>query len=114
MKQSLRNLHGIEPYEGILTFFYDESGNCRKFSLTKNGVNFEDSLWGDFVLAGVVNSFMSLAYTWGCAEPFWRESSFDLDDFKDYPYSCFKQIMIAADTETAVRCIMVCFYNLNP
>ena len=53
MKQSLRNLHGIEPYEGILTFFYDESGNCRKFSLTKNGVNFEDSLWGDFVLAGV-------------------------------------------------------------
>lgn len=53
MKQSLRNLHGIEPYEGILTFFYDESGNCRKFSLTKNGVNSEDSLWGDFVLAGV-------------------------------------------------------------
>lgn len=53
MKQSLINLHGIEPYKGIMTFFYDESGNCRKFSLTQNGVNSEDALRGDFVLAGV-------------------------------------------------------------
>lgn len=53
MKNSLKDLHGIEPYNDVMTFFYDESGNCRKFSLTKKGVNSQDSLWGDFVLAGV-------------------------------------------------------------
>lgn len=53
MMNSLKDLHGIEPCKNIMTFFYDESGNCRKFSLTEKGVNSQDSLWGDFVLAGV-------------------------------------------------------------
>lgn len=53
IKNTLKDLHGIEPCKDIMTFFYDESGNCRKFSLTEKGVNSRDSLWGDFVLAGV-------------------------------------------------------------
>lgn len=53
IKSTLKDLHGIEPCKDVMTFFYDESGNCRKFSLTEKGVNSQDSLWGDFVLAGV-------------------------------------------------------------
>ena len=53
MKNAIKDLHGIEPCKDVMTFFYDESGNCRKFSLTEKGVNSQDSLWGDFVLAGV-------------------------------------------------------------
>lgn len=53
MKETVYNLNGVPPFNGIMTFFYDESGNCRKFSLTREGVNSEDSLIGDFVLAGV-------------------------------------------------------------
>ena len=52
-KDSLKKLHGIEPFNDVMTFFYDESGNCRKFSLTEKGVNSQNALWGDFVLAGV-------------------------------------------------------------
>lgn len=37
------------------TFYYDESGNCRIFSLTEDGVNSLDALDGDFVLAGVAH-----------------------------------------------------------
>lgn len=53
IKNTLKDLHGIEPFKDVMTFFYDESGNCRKFSLTEKGVNSQDSLRGDFVLAGV-------------------------------------------------------------
>lgn len=45
--------NGIQRFEEPMTLFYDESGNCRKFVLTENGVNSEDALHGDFVLAGV-------------------------------------------------------------
>jgi len=39
-----------------MTFYYDESGNCRKFILTKDGFNNNDSVKGDFVLAGVAQA----------------------------------------------------------
>ena len=53
MKQAVKDINGIDPFNDVMSFFYDESGNCRKFLLTPNGVNSEDSLKGDFVLAGV-------------------------------------------------------------
>ena len=53
MKQVIKDINGIDPFNDVMSFFYDESGNCRKFLLTPNGVNSEDSLKGDFVLAGV-------------------------------------------------------------
>ena len=53
IKKTVKGLNGIAPFDEVMTFFYDESGNCRKFSLTENGVNSTDALKGDFVLAGV-------------------------------------------------------------
>ena len=50
-----RALNGIPPFEEEMTFYYDESGNCRKFSLTEKGFNNIDALKGDFVLAGVAH-----------------------------------------------------------
>lgn len=49
------DLNGIPPFEEEMTFYYDESGNCRKFTLTDTGFNNIDALKGDFVLAGVAN-----------------------------------------------------------
>lgn len=45
--------NGISLPMNEMTFYYDESGNCRKFSLTEDGVNSKDALKYDFVLAGV-------------------------------------------------------------
>ena len=33
-KKAIFTLNGIPPFEEEMTFNYDESGNCRKFSLT--------------------------------------------------------------------------------
>lgn len=52
-KQAVFDLNGIAPFNEEMTFYYDESGNCRKFSLTETGFNSIDALKGDFVLAGV-------------------------------------------------------------
>lgn len=54
-KQKVYNLNGIAPFDKNMTFYYDESGNCRKFSLTGKGFNSIDALKGDFVLAGVAH-----------------------------------------------------------
>ena len=48
-------MNGIHPFEEEMTFYYDDSGNCRKFSLTDAGFNNTDALKGDFVLAGVAH-----------------------------------------------------------
>lgn len=32
-KKAILDLNGIPPFEEEMTFYYDESGNCRKFSL---------------------------------------------------------------------------------
>lgn len=45
--------HGIPLCDDIMTFFYDETGNCGKFSLNENGVNDETALQKDFILGGV-------------------------------------------------------------
>ncbi|MDO5155150.1 MAG: hypothetical protein Q4D51_04215 [Eubacteriales bacterium] len=55
IKKSIFKLNGIAPFEEKMTFYYDESGNCRKFSLTERGFNSTDALKGDFVLAGVAH-----------------------------------------------------------
>lgn len=52
-KKAVLDLNGIAPFDEKMTFYYDESGNCRKFSLTETGFNNIDALKGDFVLAGV-------------------------------------------------------------
>lgn len=52
-KKAVFDLNGIPPFEEEMTFYYDESGNCRKFTLTDTGFNNIDALKGDFVLAGV-------------------------------------------------------------
>ena len=54
-KKAIFTLNGIPPFEEEMTFYYDESGNCRKFSLTDAGFNNTDALKGDFVLAGVAH-----------------------------------------------------------
>lgn len=54
-KKAVFDLNGIPPFEEEMTFYYDESGNCRKFSLTDTGFNNIDALKGDFVLAGVAH-----------------------------------------------------------
>lgn len=54
-KKAVFDLNGIPPFEEEMTFYYDESGNCRKFLLTEKGFNNLDSLKGDFVLAGVAH-----------------------------------------------------------
>ena len=38
-KKAIFTLNGIPPFEEEMTFYYDESGNCRKFSLTDAGFN---------------------------------------------------------------------------
>lgn len=59
-KKAIFDLNGIPPFEEEMTFYYDESGNCRKFSLTDTGFNNIDALKGDFVLAGVAHEGKSL------------------------------------------------------
>lgn len=54
-KKAILDLNGIPPFEEEMTFYYDESGNCRKFSLTETSFNNIDALKGDFVLAGVAH-----------------------------------------------------------
>ena len=54
-KKAILDLNGIPPFEEEMSFYYDESGNCRKFSLTETGFNNIDALKGDFVLAGVAH-----------------------------------------------------------
>lgn len=36
------------------SFFYDETGNIRKFRLTENGVNADEGITNDFILGGVL------------------------------------------------------------
>ncbi len=55
IKNVVFEMNGISPFEEEMTFYYDESGNCRKFSLIKTGFNSDDALKGDFVLAGVAH-----------------------------------------------------------
>lgn len=55
-KDTVWKLKGIKPFNEEMTFYYDESGNCRKFYLTDNGFNDPKAIKGDFVLAGIAHS----------------------------------------------------------
>ena len=52
-KKAVFDLNGIVPFDEKMTFYYDESGNCRKLALTETGFNNTDAVKGDFVLAGI-------------------------------------------------------------
>ncbi len=55
VKKEMSEFYQIPIFDEEMTFYYDESGNCRKFLLTKKGFNNEDSTKSDFVLAGVAH-----------------------------------------------------------
>lgn len=47
-------LSGISVPHGEYNFYYDETGNVRKFKLTDSGVNAEEGISNDFILGGVL------------------------------------------------------------
>lgn len=51
--QEISKMQGIDNCDEQLTFFYDETGNCGKFTLRENGVNDPTALYNDFILGGV-------------------------------------------------------------
>ena len=51
--QEISKMQGVGNCNEQLTFFYDETGNCGKFSLRENGVNDPTALYNDFILGGV-------------------------------------------------------------
>ena len=53
MRNNESELYGIPLCNDEMTFYYDETGNCGKFSLTENGVNNDNALECDFILGGV-------------------------------------------------------------
>ena len=53
-KQDISVISGIPICNDVYTFFYDETGNCRKFSLSEKGFNSEAAVENNFILAGVL------------------------------------------------------------
>ena len=53
MIREIANFQGIPYCDEKMTFFYDETGNCGKFSLSEDGVNDPTALNNDFILGGV-------------------------------------------------------------
>ena len=47
-------LSGIPLFDGKYSFYYDETGNVRKFKLTEKGVNADEGISNDFILGGVL------------------------------------------------------------
>lgn len=47
------NLQGIKPFNESLNFYYDETGNCRKFCLTGEGFNNTTAATHNFILGGI-------------------------------------------------------------
>ncbi|WP_347028378.1 DUF3800 domain-containing protein [Intestinibacter bartlettii] len=52
-KKKRSMLSGYPLFEERFTFFYDETGNCRKFLLNDDGVNYTNALKNNFILGGV-------------------------------------------------------------
>lgn len=50
------SLHEIALCDDVMTFYYDETGNCGKFILREDGVNSPSALNDDFILGGVAFS----------------------------------------------------------
>ena len=53
MIREMANFQGIPYCDEKMTFYYDETGNCGKFSLNEDGVNDPTALNNDFILGGV-------------------------------------------------------------
>lgn len=53
MRKIDAEIHGLPLCDDLMTFYYDETGNCGKLILTDDGVNDETALECDFILGGV-------------------------------------------------------------
>ncbi len=53
MLREMAHFQGIPYCDEKMTFFYDETGNCGKFSLNEDGLNDTTALNNDFILGGV-------------------------------------------------------------
>lgn len=56
IRMTCNYLH-VPPFRGSMTFFYDETGNCRKFSLKNGKVNAPELLDYDFILGGIAYEY---------------------------------------------------------
>jgi hypothetical protein len=53
-RKMISELSNLPLFDGKYSFYYDETGNVRKFRLTENGVNAEEGIANDFILGGVL------------------------------------------------------------
>lgn len=53
-REIVQMLSNISPLTERYSFFYDETGNIRKFRLTEDGVNASEGIVNDFILGGVL------------------------------------------------------------
>lgn len=53
MRKIDAEMHGLPLCDDLMTFYYDETGNCGKLILTDDGVNDKTALECDFILGGV-------------------------------------------------------------
>lgn len=53
IRQMDAEFHGLPLCDKKMTFYYDETGNCGKFSLREDGVNDPTALTNDFILGGI-------------------------------------------------------------
>ena len=54
-KKEISLLSGIPICNEVYTFYYDETGNCRKFSLSEKGYNSTSAIENNFILGGVLH-----------------------------------------------------------
>lgn len=47
------NIQGLPPFDEKMIFYYDETGNCRKFTLTEKGFNDSNAVYKNFILGGI-------------------------------------------------------------
>lgn len=53
LREIAAEMSGFELPNDKMTFYYDETGNCRKFYLNENGINSVDALKHDYILGGI-------------------------------------------------------------
>lgn len=53
-RNMIREFSDLPLFDEKCTFYYDETGNVRKFRLTDNGVNAEEGITNDFIIGGVL------------------------------------------------------------
>lgn len=53
-RKMISELSDLSLFDENYSFYYDETGNIRKFRLTEDGVNAEEGIANDFILGGVL------------------------------------------------------------